>query len=94
MRFLTKILKWTLAVIALLIVIQMLLFWHATTSPQWKYTRKTFSCYKANFDLRYCVDLPAESRKDFTHTNWKPMPCINTATQKYLLDYRTKSIDC
>ena len=29
------------------------------------------------------MDLSAADRKDFTHSRWKPLPCINTATSFY-----------
>lgn len=69
--------------VALLVGIQLGFFLHATTSPQWEYAKRTFSRTRANYDLRYCVDLPASSRQDFSQTAWKPMPCINTATSFY-----------
>lgn len=78
-----KPLKYTLAAIAILLVVQLFYFWHATTSPQWEYARRALSCWWANYDLRYCIDLPKSSRKDFTNTSWKPWPCINTATSFY-----------
>lgn len=69
--------------ITLLTLIQLGFFWHATTSPQWEYAKRALACKGANYDLRYCIDLPEGSRKDFTKTTWKPMPCINTATSLY-----------
>jgi len=33
-----------------------------------------------DYDLRKCVDLEPKDRKDFTNSNWRPMPCIDTAT--------------
>lgn len=64
-------------------MIQIGFYWHATTSPQWKYVERALACHGANYDLRNCIDLPADSRKDFTNTSWKPLPCINTATSLY-----------
>lgn len=55
----------------------------ARTSPQWKYAQRALKCTTPSYDLRYCVDLDAGSRKDFTNCSWKPMPCINTATSFY-----------
>lgn len=78
-----KLLKRAFMCVLLLLLIQLGFFLHATTSPQWKYARRTFACWRANYDLRYCVDLPASSRQDFRKTSWKPMPCINTATSFY-----------
>lgn len=78
-----KLIKLLLAIIALLLVVHVGFFLHATTSPQWKYAKRALSSTCPNYDLRYCVDLPAEARKDFSHTSWKPMPCINTATSFY-----------
>lgn len=78
-----KLLKRILIGIALLAVIQVGFFLKATASPKWKYAKRTFTCTGANYDLRYCVDLPASSRQDFSKTSWKPMPCINTATSFY-----------
>lgn len=79
----TKLLKSIFWGAALLMVIQLGFFVHATTSPQWKYAKRALVCHGANYDLRYCIDIPAESRKDFTESSWKPMPCINTATSFY-----------
>lgn len=78
-----KLLKRIFMGVTLLIVVQFGFFMHAMTSSQWKYARRTLTCTRANYDLRYCVDLPASSRQDFTKTSWKPMPCINTATSFY-----------
>lgn len=75
--------KWIIKVLLILVVIQFGFFLHATTSPQWKYAKRTLSCFGANYDLRYCIDLPADSRQDYTNTSWKPMPCINTASSFY-----------
>lgn len=69
--------------VTLLVVLQLGFFMQATTSPQWEYAKRTFTSMRANYDLRYCVDLPASSRQDFTKSAWKPMPCINTATSFY-----------
>lgn len=55
----------------------------ALKSPQWEYAQRALACTTPNYDLRYCIDLDAGSRKDFTHNSWKPMPCINTATSFY-----------
>lgn len=79
----TKLLERIIIGITLLVVIQLGFFFHSTTSPQWKYAKRALDCRGANYDLRYCIDLPADSRKDFTETSWKPMPCINTATSFY-----------
>lgn len=78
-----KIMKWILKVSFILVVIQFGFFLHATTSAQWKYAERTLSCFGANYDLRYCIDLPADARQDYTNTSWKPMPCINTASSFY-----------
>lgn len=78
-----KMMKWTLVAVVVLAMSQVLFYWRATRSPQWEYARRALACKGANFDLRYCVDLPASSRKDFTHSSWKPLPCINTATSFY-----------
>lgn len=75
--------KWTASIIGILMVIQAGFFYHATTSPQWEYAKRALACKEANYDLRYCVDLPTGSRQDFTNTSWKPMPCINTASSLY-----------
>lgn len=88
MKIFKKIVKLTLLLFGVLCLIQLFFFWQATTSPQWQYARKTFSTRSANFDLRYCIDLPADSRKDFTNNSWKPMPCINTATSFYNYTHR------
>ena len=71
-----RFLKGILWAVGLLICVQLYFCWNATTSPQWKYAKRALECHSANYDLRYCIDLPADSRKDFTHTTWKPMPCI------------------
>lgn len=55
----------------------------AFQSPQWEYAQRALECTTPNYDLRYCIDLDAGSRKDFTSSTWKPMPCINTATSFY-----------
>ena len=88
MKILKRFYFFCSAVIAMLILVQALFYSHATRSPQWEYAKRALACKKANFDLRYCVDLPANSRKDFTNTSWKPMPCINTATSLYNDKYR------
>lgn len=75
--------KWLLAIIAFLVVTQLGFYWHATTSPQWEYAKRALACKSANHDMRYCIDLPAGARKDFSNTTWKPMPCINTASSLY-----------
>ena len=80
--------KYVLVGVGLLISIQIVFFVCAITSPQWEYARRALTCNEANYDLRYCVDLPKESRKDFTHTTWKPLPCINTATSLYNYEHR------
>lgn len=76
-------LKLLLALVVVLTLIQAGFYWHATTSPQWEYARRALGNKSANYDLRYCVDLPEDSRKDFSKTSWKPLPCINTATSLY-----------
>lgn len=69
--------------VALLGAIQMGCYLHATTSPRWEYAKRALACKGASYDLRYCIDLPAGSRRDFTNTTWKPLPCINTASSIY-----------
>lgn len=83
-----KFLKSVSAVIAILVVIQLGFYLHATTSPQWEYAKRALACKRPNYDLRYCVDLPVGSRQDFTNTSWKPLPCINTASSLYNYEYR------
>ena len=78
-----RFLKIVISAVIILLIAQLGYYWHATTSPQWKYVERALACRGANYDLRYCIDLPVDSRKDFTKTSWKPMPCINTATSLY-----------
>lgn len=78
-----KFRKITSFIVVLLVGIQVLFSMHAAVSPKWKYAKRALACHSANYDLRYCIDLPEGSRKDFTNTTWKPMPCINTATSLY-----------
>lgn len=75
--------KWLFTLLGVLILIQLGFYWHATTSPQWEYAKRALANQSANYDLRYCIDLPEGSRKDFSKTSWKPLPCINTATSLY-----------
>lgn len=75
--------RWVLPVFVVSIVVQLGFYWHATTSPQWEYAKRALANKSANYDLRYCIDLPEVSRKDFSKTSWKPLPCINTATSLY-----------
>lgn len=75
--------KGLLVFIVILTVIQLGFYWHATTSPQWVYAKRALANNSANYDLRYCIDLPEGSRKDFSKTSWKPLPCINTASSLY-----------
>lgn len=75
--------QWGMVAFSILVIIQLGFFLHATTSPQWKYAKRSLLCFGANYDLRYCIDLPADSRRDYTNTSWKPMPCINTASSFY-----------
>lgn len=76
--------KISLAIVGVLLIIHVGFYYHATTSPQWKYAKKALACKDPNYDLRYCIDLPLNSRKNFTHDkNYKPLPCINTATSFY-----------
>lgn len=71
-----------LPVVAL--VLSQMFFWEqARSSSQWKYAQRALECNSPNYDLRYCIDLDAGSRRDFTNSSWKPMPCINTATSFY-----------
>jgi len=88
MNKIMKMLRITGIVIGILIVIQTVFYFHARTSTQWKYAQRALDCGGANYDLRYCVDLPAGSRKDFTNCTWKPLPCINTATSLYNFKHR------
>jgi len=78
-----KILNYLLAIAAIIAILQFCFYLHATTSPQWQYAKRALACKGANYDLRYCIDLPADSRKDYTNTSWKPLPCINTASSLY-----------
>lgn len=78
-----KFLKYTFAIVALMAIVQFCFYLHATTSPQWEYAKRALACKGANYDLRYCIDLPADSRKDYTDCSWKPLPCINTASSLY-----------
>jgi len=59
----------------------------ARRSPQWRYAARALKRTVPNYDLRKCVDLEAKDRRDFTQTNWKPLPCINTATSNYNPDF-------
>lgn len=83
-----KVFKTIFAIIVLFVAIQFGFYLHAMTSPQWEYAKRALACKGANYDLRYCVDLPAGSRQDFTNTSWKPLPCINTASSLYNYEYR------
>lgn len=83
-----RILTIIFVVVALLGVVQLGFYLHATTSPQWKYAKRALSCGGSNYDLRYCMDLPKGARKDYTNSSWKPLPCINTATSFYDDKYR------
>lgn len=56
---------------------------HARKSPKWQYAASALERSTPSYDLRYCIDLEAKDRKDFTNSRWKPMPCINTATSNY-----------
>lgn len=78
-----KIIIRLLIPIVAMVVLQGFFFLKARTSPQWVYARRALECTTPNYDLRYCIDLDAGSRKDFTNSSWKPMPCINTATSFY-----------
>lgn len=60
----------------------------ARTSPMWRYAERALAKTAPDYDLRYCVDLEAKDRKDFSNTKWKPLPCINTATSNYRADFR------
>lgn len=83
-----KFFKRLAIVVAVLAVVQLGFFLYGMTSPQWEYAKRALACKGANYDLRYCVDLPASSRVDCTNTSWKPMPCINTASSLYNYEYR------
>lgn len=83
MKRLKKLLIWALVIVAVLGVTQICFYWHATTSPQWEYANRALECPGANYDLRYCIDLPTSERRDYTNSSWKPMPCINTASSLY-----------
>ncbi|MCQ2257452.1 MAG: hypothetical protein MJZ41_05585 [Bacteroidaceae bacterium] len=78
-----KFFKTVLVLIALLVIVQIGFYFHATTSPQWEYAKRALACKGANYDFRNCVDLPMDSRKDFTNSSWKPFSCINTASSLY-----------
>lgn len=78
-----KFFKNALIGIAFLAGVQFCFFMYAMTSPRWEYAKRAIACKGANYDLRYCVDLPVGSRMDFTNTTWKPLPCINTASSLY-----------
>lgn len=78
-----KVKKKILVLCLALIALQLVFLVQAHRSPQWQYAKKALLCKGANYDLRYCTDLPADARQDYTHTSWKPMPCINTATSFY-----------
>lgn len=88
MKAFKKVLTIIGIVMVVLIVVQSIFYWHATKSPQWEYAKMALACKRANYDLRYCVDLPSNERKDYTKMSWKPMPCINTATSFYNYEYR------
>lgn len=60
----------------------------ARKSPAWRYAERALAKSVPDYDLRNCVDLEPKDRKDFTNANWKPMPCINTATSNYNPDLR------
>lgn len=83
----TKTFWITFAVIIGIVILCMLtqvgFYIAATHSPQWEYAQRALKCQTPNYDLRYCIDLDTASRKDFTNSVWKPMPCINTATSFY-----------
>ena len=87
-----RILKWTGCILLLVVAIGLVshfAFAHkAQSSPMWRYAARALAKSGPDYDLRNCVDLEAKDRKDFSNTNWKPMPCINTATSNYNPDYR------
>lgn len=87
-----KFLKWFGGFVALILLSQVFFYWQATRSPQWEYARRALECKKPNYDLTYCVDLPASDRKDFTHSSFKPLVCINTASSCY--NYRHRAGNC
>lgn len=73
----------TLVIIGVFVLSQGVFLIKAQTSSQWKYARRALQCTSPNYDLRYCIDLDASCRRDYTNSSWKPMPCINTATLFY-----------
>lgn len=85
-----KFLKGFCIFVALMVLIQVFFYWQATRSPQWEYARRALDCKQPNYDLTYCVDLPASDRKDFTNSSFKPLVCINTASSCY--NYRHRAI--
>lgn len=82
-RRINKIVIGILTIVGGSVLLQGFCMIKARTSPQWEFARRALRCTKPNYDLRYCIDLDAGSRKDFTNSSWKPMPCINTATSFY-----------
>lgn len=77
-----------IAIVLIGIVVQIGFYISAKSSPQWEYAERAIRCSAPNYDLRNCVDLGNASRKDFTNSSWKPLPCINTATSFYNEHYR------
>lgn len=84
--------KWVGGFVLLMVLIQLGFYWQATRSPQWEYARRALECKAPNYDLTYCVDLSAADRKDFTHSSFKPLVCINTASSCY--NYRHRAGNC
>ena len=84
--------KWVGGFVLLMLLIQLGFYWQATRSPQWEYARRALECKAPNYDLTYCVDLSAADRKDFTHSSFKPLVCINTASSCY--NYRHRAGNC
>ena len=87
-----RIRKWAICILLLVVAIGLVSHFasalKARRSPMWQYAARALAKNAPDYDLRNCVDLDAKDRRDFSNTNWKPLPCINTATSNYNPDYR------
>ena len=86
--------KWMFGILVVLALIGLGIGSHwffaaqARKSPAWRYVARALEKSVPDYDLRNCVDLDAKDRKDFTDKDWRPLPCINTATSIYNPDFR------